>query len=85
MRIAIKSSEAVLGPMPGTVGMFTENWSSWSRFSEHRGHEELSSLIEWAAPRGQGRGPRHTVSRVTSLASPPGKDGGDGHTPGREE
>ena len=23
----------------GLVLMFTKNWSSWSRFSEHRGHE----------------------------------------------
>ena len=33
--------------------------------------------------RGQGRGPRHTVSRAATLASPPGKDGGDDRAPGR--
>lgn len=68
-----------------TVLIFTENWSSWSRFSEHRGHEKMSSLIKWAASRGQGRGPRHTVSRAATLASPPGKDGGDDRAPGRKE
>ena len=67
------------------VLIFTKNWSSWSRLSEHRGHEKLSSLIKWAAPRGQGRGPRHTVSRAATLASPPGKDGGDDRAPGRKE
>ena len=25
--------------LAGALLMFTQNWSSWSRFSEHRGHE----------------------------------------------
>lgn len=30
--------------------MFTKNWFSWLRLSEHDGHEELSSLIKETVP-----------------------------------
>ena len=59
----------------GPMLMFAKNYSSWSRLPEHRGHEKLSSLIKWAAPRARGAAPRHTVSRAATLAGPPRKDG----------
>ena len=34
---AVMDAEA--DQLRGGVLMFTKNWSSWSRFSEHRGHE----------------------------------------------
>jgi len=37
--IALAASELATLASGHDMLMFTKNWSSWSRFSEHRGHE----------------------------------------------